>query len=457
MNSKKLVSIIIRTKNEERWISACLKSVCNQNYKNIEIIIVDNNSTDNTLIIANKFPVKILKINKFLPGKAINRGIRSSSGEYIVCLSGHCIPTNKYWLEKLIAKLVEPNIAGTYGRQEPLSYTNDLDKRDLLTVFGLDPKIQIKDPFFHNANSAIKRSFWDRIPFDEDVTNIEDRVWGAEVIKAGYNIAYEPEASVYHWHGINHGLNEVRAKKIVNILESMDNFTTQNNYLVDPSKLNTVAILPIKGEPIRINNKFLLEYTLETLKMSKYINEVYVVTDNVKTAEIAKGLGAKVPLLRPPELSEDYIGGLEVAKFMLNKIEDLGVNPDLVCFLSETYPFRSQSLIDEMIININKNGLDTLIAAKVETRSIWIDHENDTKLVNNGFIPRDMKDKNALVGLLGLCCLTHPVYLRGVDLLNSRYGFYEIKDVISSLQIRDADDVKFLEKILKSWWNSNYN
>ena len=457
MNSKKLVSIIIRTKNEERWISACLKSVCSQNYKNFEIIIVDNNSTDNTLIIANKFPVKVVTINKFLPGKAINRGIRSSSGEYVVCLSGHCIPTNKQWLEKLIAKLERPNIAGTYGRQEPLSYTNDLDKRDLLTVFGLDPKIQIKDPFFHNANSALKRSFWDKFPFDEDVTNIEDRVWGAEVINAGYNIAYEPEASVYHWHGINHGLNEKRAKKIVNILESMDSFTTQNNYLADPSKLNTVAIVPIKGEPIMVNGKFLLEYTLETLKISKYVREVYVVTDNLKTARIAEDLGAKVPLLRPPELSENYIGSLEVAKFMLDKIEDLGINPDLVCFLSETYPFRSQSLIDEMIININKKGLDTLIAAKVETRSIWIDDENDMNLVNNGFIPRNMKDKNALVGLLGLCCLTHPVYLRGVDLLNSRYGFYEIKDVISTLQIRDPEDVKFLEKILKNWWESNYH
>ena len=51
---KNLVSIVIRTKNEEKWIESCLKSVFNQNYKNFEVILVDNKSTDNTVKIAKK-------------------------------------------------------------------------------------------------------------------------------------------------------------------------------------------------------------------------------------------------------------------------------------------------------------------------------------------------------------------------------------------------------------------
>ena len=46
---KPFVSIIIRTKNEERWITSCLKSVSRQSYKNFEIIIVDNHSSDKTI------------------------------------------------------------------------------------------------------------------------------------------------------------------------------------------------------------------------------------------------------------------------------------------------------------------------------------------------------------------------------------------------------------------------
>ena len=456
MKGNPLVSIIIRTKNEERWISSCLKSVYRQKYKNIEVIIVDNNSTDKTLKIASEFPLKIVTIKKFLPGKAINLGIRSSSGEYLVCLSGHCIPTNNNWLENLVLKLTDPKIAGVYGRQEPLSYTNDLDKRDLLTVFGLDPRIQVKDSFFHNANSAFTREMWSKFPFDEEVTNIEDRVWGVEVINSGFNIAYEPKASVFHWHGINHGLNQKRAKKIVKILEKIEGFTTKNKHFEDVSKLNTVAIIPIRGESLKINNKYLLEYTMEAVEKSDYLSEVYVVTDSLLTAKIATEMGAKAPFLRPLELSEEYVEGLEVVRFMLEKIEENGTNPDLVCCLSETYPFRMPNLIDNMIRQVFSEGLDTLIASKIETRSIWIEKNSEFNMVSNGFIPRQMQDSKALLGLWGLCCVTHPVALRGPNLLGGRDGFYKINDPCSSLQIRNEEDITNLQGVLSGWWNKNY-
>ena len=58
-----LVSIIVRTKNESHWIGKCLHAIKNQNYKNVEVIVVDNLSQDNTLQIVKKnFPkVKIIK------------------------------------------------------------------------------------------------------------------------------------------------------------------------------------------------------------------------------------------------------------------------------------------------------------------------------------------------------------------------------------------------------------
>ena len=97
-NTKKLeVSIIIRTKNEERWIDFCLKKVFDQKEINFEVIILDNNSKDKTVQKAGKFPVKIYKIKKFLPGKALNYGISKSKGK---CL-GHLF--KKGLLEKRIS------------------------------------------------------------------------------------------------------------------------------------------------------------------------------------------------------------------------------------------------------------------------------------------------------------------------------------------------------------------
>ena len=213
--SKAKASIIIRTKNEDRWIKSCLEKVFTQSYHPFEVILVDNDSKDNTLEIIKEFPVKLVKFNEeFFPGKALNKGIEASNGEFIVCISGHCIPKDNDWLSKLISNFSDDKVAGVYGRQEPLPYSSDLNKRDLWTVFGLDKKIQLKDTFFHNANSVLRRELCEKFKFDEEITNIEDRIWGKKVINEGYKIIYAPEASVYHWHGIHQDSNEERLKML---------------------------------------------------------------------------------------------------------------------------------------------------------------------------------------------------------------------------------------------------
>jgi len=51
------VSIIIRTKNEEEWISHCLDMVYRQSFTDFEVILVDNESTDHTVEIARRYPL----------------------------------------------------------------------------------------------------------------------------------------------------------------------------------------------------------------------------------------------------------------------------------------------------------------------------------------------------------------------------------------------------------------
>ena len=244
---KKKCSIIIRTKNEERWISLCLESIFMQNYKNYEIIIVDNNSIDQTIEKAKNYGVKkILNIGNYLPGKALNLGIKKSSGEYIVCLSAHCIATNKNWLRNLVNTLEEDeSYAGVYGRQEPMAFSSMSDKRDMMIVFGLDKKIQIKDSFFHNANSILKKKICQLISFNEKTTNIEDRIWAKMVLKKSLKIVYEPKASVYHYHGIHQGGNYERLKDVVKIIEKDEKFVRGK---IDPKKNEYCSNNSCKGQ-----------------------------------------------------------------------------------------------------------------------------------------------------------------------------------------------------------------
>ncbi|MCM8761446.1 MAG: glycosyltransferase, partial [Candidatus Omnitrophica bacterium] len=368
---KKKVSIIVRTKNEERWISQCLAGVFEQDYRDFEVIIVDNKSTDKTIEKAKAFAVtRILTCDEYLPGKALNIGMRTAEGEMLVCLSGHCIPVNRSWLTCLVSSLEgDPSIAGVYGRQEPLDFTSDSDKRDLALIFGLDRKIQIKDSFFHNANSIIRKAIWEKIPFDETVTNIEDRVWAKQVLSAGYKIVYEPEASVYHYHGIHQNGNEERCANVVRILEGLHNDYSYKS--IDIDRLNIVAIIPVRGIVQYLNGRPLLDYTLKRVVDSKHVKKIIVSTDNLQLAKIAKELGAEVPFIREKALSEEHVNLDQVLQYSLQKLESMGIYPDLVVSLEITFPFRAKGLIDDMIVRLTQSGLDSVTAAKIENKAIW--------------------------------------------------------------------------------------
>jgi len=436
--SQKKCSIIIRTKNEERWISSCLSAVVEQTYKNIEIIIVDNESSDKTIERTKKFDnIKYVSISKYLPGASLNKGIEASTGDYIVCLSGHCIPVNKHWLEYLVSALEEnENYAGVYGRQEPMSFSTPSDKRDLLLVFGLDRKIQQFDSFFHNANSILRRSLWDKIPFNNKITNIEDRIWGQEMLGLGYKLVYEPKSSVYHYHGIHQDGNEERCNNVVNIIQDMQSNESGQGRL-DANEMLIVAVIPIKGEDLKINDKSQMSFTIESALKSKYIDRIIVTTNNLETAKVAEGLGAECPFIRPESLAMDFISLDTVLKDAMIHLDECEIYPDLIVSLEETFPFREDMLIDDIINYTLNMGFDTVIAAKRESGSLWQEGDNDgLKRLDSGDAPRMYKEKS-YIGLRGLCCVTHPEFLRQENLFGGVVGLYEVSTALSFVEVRD--------------------
>lgn len=445
-------SIIVRTKNEDRWIGQCLSAIEKQSYKNKEIILVDNDSTDQTVKIASSFKnIKILNYSPkglFKPGRSINVGIESSTGHFIVIISGHCIPTNKKWLHNLLRNLKNDDVAGVYGRQEPLSFTSSLDKRDLVITFGLDKKIQKKDPFFHNANSALTRSIWKKYPFDEDCTNIEDRIWGKQVIKEGYKIIYDPDASVFHHHGIHHGLNEDRANNIVRILDSI---SEKKKISKDIKNIKSAAFIPIKGELINHNGKYLLENTIKQIKNNKLIKEIVVSTDNKITAKIALKLGASKIIIRPKSLSKDFVGVSDVIKFTLEEYEKKFSLLDLVIFLEETYPFRDKNEISEMIKTLIKEGNDSLIGVQNESKGAWIIEDNKvTPIINQKFMPRILKSKSIDIAQIGYCTVLRTEFIRFGDILGPDVALFNIKKNINCTEVKNNVDMKDYLELLRN-------
>ncbi len=456
MKSKNIiVSIIIRTKNEERWIKSCFDAIFNQTFINFEIIVVDNNSSDKTINKINNYNIsKILTIDEYFPGKALNIGIAAAEGKYIVCLSAHCIPKNKYWLETLVNAIEEDkSYAGVYGRQEPMSFSSPSDKRDLMLVFGLDRKIQIKDSFFHNANSIIKKECWNHTQFDSEITNIEDRIWAQKMLDLGYKILYEPDSIVLHYHGIHQNGNSERLKNVVNIIEKNNHYKESNENIAN--SLNIYAIIPLKGNSIAINNTHLLKYTIDAAKSSKLINKIIVSTDSEHTKKIAENEGAFCPFLRPKNLSEPNVNLETVQNFTLEQIESRNEFPDLIVHLEETYPFRPDGIIDQMISNLLLNGYDTLIAGKEEPGWMWKKTQNGYfNRIDVGDVPRNFKE-SSFIGLHGICCITYPEFIRKNSLLGEKIGIFKIDNPLVGFEIRDKKIADIAQPVLKAFFNES--
>jgi rhamnosyltransferase len=449
MSSIPLISIIIRTKNEERWITPCFEALYTQSFKNFEIVVVDNESSDKTLKKVKHFPVeKIITISDYLPGKALNQGIEQAVGKYIVCLSAHCIPVGAHWLESLVRAIEEDvNYCGVYGRQEPMSFTSAADRRDLRLVFGLDRKVQTKDSFFHNANSIIRRTCWESIPFDNKISNIEDRIWAQEMLNKGYQILYEPEASVYHYHGIHQNGNAERMHNVVRIIENQPESSHCGK--LDVEQLKIVAVIPVKGDSLKIGEKHQVCYTIDKALSSQLIDRVIVSTDSETTAEIARLAGAECPFLRPAELSQAHINLQAVQKYSLEQLEQDEYYPDLFIHLEETYPFRETGLLDGMIINLLEKGYDTVIAARPESGWMWREKPTgDFERLDSGDIPRKFKEKT-LIGLHGLGLVTHPEFIRNENMTGFRTGLYEVEHPLSGFEVRDTLTSKFSVDLMR--------
>ena len=88
MGGLKMLSIIIPIYNSEKYLRDCLASVIDQTYKDLEIILVDNNSTDNSLKICKEYAAKDNRIRLMQERKkgaaaARNLGIKAAKGDYI--------------------------------------------------------------------------------------------------------------------------------------------------------------------------------------------------------------------------------------------------------------------------------------------------------------------------------------------------------------------------------------
>ena len=124
VKNKSIVSVVIPAYNEEEDIGGCIRTLINQSYKPLEIIFVDDGSTDKTLEILSKYKdIKVLKQDHKGPGAARNFGVSKSKGEITVF-----VDADMEFKEDYIERLIKPILNGdTIGTNHPEEIVRNQD------------------------------------------------------------------------------------------------------------------------------------------------------------------------------------------------------------------------------------------------------------------------------------------------------------------------------------------
>ena len=214
-NNQPTVSIVIRTLNEAESLQRLLLMISNQidiDQKDVEIIVVDNESSDATPKVAANFGAQVINIprNEFSYPKSMNLGVQAAQAPIVILTVGHAVPINENWITSALKHFENPSVAGVYSPVLPNNNAGIFERIMYLQGYFrakmLNPKCirKIGSGVFGATNVALRKKLWEQHPFEEKYgLSGEDTQWAKWAISHKYSIIRETGFAVYHSHGLS--------------------------------------------------------------------------------------------------------------------------------------------------------------------------------------------------------------------------------------------------------------
>ena len=208
-----MISVVIPVKDGGAGLVRCLDALARQVVDaEVETVVVDSGSRDASVEVARSRGARVHEIPpaEFGHGRTRNVGAELAHGEILVFTSQDAFAADERWLATLVRSLAGDagRVAGAYGRQLPHDDATPPERYFLDFLYGPEARVQrlegdepdFRQTLFSNVNSAIPRPVWQEFPFADDLIMSEDQEWSRRVLRAGYELVYEPDASVHHSH-----------------------------------------------------------------------------------------------------------------------------------------------------------------------------------------------------------------------------------------------------------------
>ena len=279
MNNDPLISIIIPCFNAEKTLEKCLESVVQQSYANLEIIIIDDGSTDETSLIYNKFQsnderILVLKQQNSGVSKARNTGVKAATGDYI------CFVDSDDWAElnycsELYSLLVGENadisiVEASYEDEngnvlcsKPISDEKIFDGNRALVLLLEDQEIQS-----HPWGKLFKADLLKNVHFPENLKCFEDYSTLFKIFNKAVKVVKSNE-KLYHYiqreDSLSHNLSPATAYQFFLAIMEVFEFWRNSAKVGDRNKIikNIVRKLLMVLKRITRNTK---EYEMKSEK-----------------------------------------------------------------------------------------------------------------------------------------------------------------------------------------------
>lgn len=196
----KKISVIIPMYNASGCIESCLSAVLKQTANDLEILLIDDCSTDDTVQKAEKYPFKIIKLEKRLtPAQVRNYGAKNASGNIIVFVDADVVlkPDSVEEIVRAMSRPDTDSVFGIYAEDTPQAgFFSQF--QNLLIIYRykrLPRTTDITCSFFF----AIKKSVFEAVGgYNEEMSYYEDIEIGKRLTREGYHCKFDPDLEVTH-------------------------------------------------------------------------------------------------------------------------------------------------------------------------------------------------------------------------------------------------------------------
>lgn len=378
-----LFSIIVPVYNVENYLKECLESLIKQTYYNLEIICINDGSTDNSLQILKEYKkkdkrIKVINQKHYGVSHTRNNGIRISKGDFITFVdSDDFIDLNVF--EKCVKKIINNNadIVVYQLIAENQKYQRYLDNK----IYISDPYSAIRDYNLYpsTCNKIFRRKIIieNNIFFKEDVKYAEDAIFKEFAFIKATVIALEPSV-IYHYvyrkNSAEHSLNEIiKIESQIKRIDYLYDFYKKNNELRNID--NLIEILVTRVIPlinIVKNNDLKNVYKLIFLKLYNSKLKPFINYNNISQLYIKKLMSflSDFENIKNPKISVIVLihNNGEYIKRFINSMQE-------------------QNLIDFEIIFIDKNSSDNslniLFNYTLNDDRLIIRHENNENFLDS--------------------------------------------------------------------------